>query len=235
MRFSTVFQLGAIAALGAPVLAQQQSATNNVAAVGARDLEQPMILEARRDPGLNALPKRPKKKAPTTAPATTPANLPPARGAGRAAALRNTHPTFGQQQKRSVLEARRDPGLNALPKRPKKKAPTTAPATAPADAPAAAPANLPPARGAGRAAALRNILPTFGQQQKRSVLEARRDPGLNALPKRPKKKAPTTAPAAAPATANLPPARGAGRAAALRNILPTFGQQAPPGPVERVY
>ncbi|KAL8311502.1 hypothetical protein RB597_002210 [Gaeumannomyces tritici] len=220
MRFSTVFQLGAIAALGAPVLAQQQPATNNVAAVGARDLEQPMILEARRDPGINALPKRPKKKAPTTAPAAAPAtaNLPPARGAGRAAALRNTHPTFGQQQKRSVLEARRDPGLNALPKRPKKKAPTTAPAAAPATA------NLPPARGAGRAAALRNTHPTFGQQQKRSVLEARRDPGLNALPKRPKKKAPTTAPAAAPATANLPPARGAGRAAALRNILPTFGQ-----------
>ncbi|KAL8285020.1 hypothetical protein RB600_009450 [Gaeumannomyces tritici] len=159
MRFSTVFQLGAIAALGAPVLAQQQPATNNVAAVGARDLEQPMILEARRDPGINALPKRPKKKAPTTAPAAAPAtaNLPPARGAGRAAALRNTHPTFGQQQKRSVLEARRDPGLNALPKRPKKKAPTTAPAAAPATA------NLPPARGAGRAAALRNILPTFGQ------------------------------------------------------------------------
>ncbi|KAL8371711.1 hypothetical protein RB595_001493 [Gaeumannomyces hyphopodioides] len=227
MRFSTLFHIGAIAALGAPVLAQQP-ATDDLAALGARGLEEPMILEARRDPGQNSVPKLPKKKAPATnTPATTRTNLPPARGAGRAAALRNTYPGFGQQ-KRSVLEARRDPGQNSLPKRPKKKAPATnTPGTTDTQATTNTQANTqtnpPPARGAGRAAALRNIYPGFGQQQKRSVLEARRDPGQNSVPKLPKKKAPTTN---TPATTrnNLPPARGAGRAAALRNTYPGFGQ-----------
>ena len=97
MRFSVLFQLGALVALGAPALGAptpaQDPATNDLAALAARGVEEPSVLEARKDPGLNALPKKPKKK-PTPAPRPNPP--PPARGAGRAEQLRRIHPGFGQ-------------------------------------------------------------------------------------------------------------------------------------------
>ncbi|KLU91753.1 hypothetical protein MAPG_10702 [Magnaporthiopsis poae ATCC 64411] len=164
MRFSLLFHLGAMAALAAPVLAQN-AATSDSAALAAGGMEEAAVLEARRDPGLNHLPKlpKPKPRPNPTFPAPPPGGDRPVRNPnGRSVRTRPGRGRRSLQEEVPVLEARRDPGLNHLPKRPK-------------------------------AAILRGLHPGFGNNGRRSlqedeevaVLEARRDPGLNALPKRP--------------------------------------------------
>ena len=183
MRISLLFHLGAIAALGAPVLAQNPAISDS-AALEARGMEEAAVLEARRDPGLNALLKlpKPKPRPNPTFPAPPPGGNRPVRNPdGRSVRTRPGRGRRSLQEEVAVLEARRDPGLNALPKLPKPK-------------PRPAPATAPPTRGAGRAGTLRGLYPGFGNNGRRSlndeaaVLAARRDPGLNALPKLPKLK-----------------------------------------------
>ncbi|KLU89820.1 hypothetical protein MAPG_08789 [Magnaporthiopsis poae ATCC 64411] len=111
MRFSLIFQLGALAALSAPVLAWG-GAASDTARLAARGVEEATYgelhtLEARRDPGKDALPKRPPPKIPAP-------RWPVERGDGPA-------PTRGKGK--TVLGARRDPGKDALSKRSPPKIP----------------------------------------------------------------------------------------------------------------
>lgn len=101
MRFSIIFQLGALAALSTPALARPTGAgdAGGLASLGGVEHATPEVLardstqlDRRRDAGLNSLPKKPAPKPQTRFPLERGGGPTPQRGVGRTVRTRPARP-----------------------------------------------------------------------------------------------------------------------------------------------